>query len=254
MTTFSEQLTTFATRVGTECKTLHTKIGELTNLTTDDQTSVVNAVNEVKTAASTLQSTLNELSSRVTTVEGTANTSQGDLTLVQTQISSLQTTVGEIQTTLESISTGVEIDDETASDTTTYSSNKIESVVTTAKQAVKDDLLGGAGEAYDTLKELADLIESNETAIEALEALAAGHVKFDAAQELTDEQKTQARSNIGAADASTVSTLSSSLTSLEETVNTVKTDLDSLEDAIGSTETDFVSTFETALNSNESSE
>ena len=64
---------------------------------------------------------------------------------------------------------------------------------------MKNDLLGGAGTAYDTLKELADLIDTNKSAIEALQALAAGHVKFDAAQTLTTDQQAQARTNIGAA-------------------------------------------------------
>lgn len=37
---------------------------------------------------------------------------------------------------------------------------------------VKNDLLNGAGEAYDTLKELGDLIDTNSTAIDALETVA----------------------------------------------------------------------------------
>ena len=43
----------------------------------------------------------------------------------------------------------------------------------TAAQTVKDDLLNGAGAAYDTLKELGDLIEDNVDAIDALEKVAA---------------------------------------------------------------------------------
>lgn len=39
---------------------------------------------------------------------------------------------------------------------------------------VKDDLLNGAGSAYDTLKELGDLIDDNQDAIEALEIIASG--------------------------------------------------------------------------------
>lgn len=39
---------------------------------------------------------------------------------------------------------------------------------------VKNDLLNGAGGAYDTLKELGDLIDENTDAIDALEAVAAG--------------------------------------------------------------------------------
>lgn len=45
-------------------------------------------------------------------------------------------------------------------------------VATTAANAVKNDLLNGAGAAYDTLKELGDLIDTNKTAIDALEDVA----------------------------------------------------------------------------------
>lgn len=44
----------------------------------------------------------------------------------------------------------------------------------TAANAVKNDLLNGAGEAYDTLKELGDLIDDNQDAISALETVATG--------------------------------------------------------------------------------
>lgn len=43
-----------------------------------------------------------------------------------------------------------------------------------AANAVKNDLLNNAGEAYDTLKELGDLIDDNKDAIDALETIAAG--------------------------------------------------------------------------------
>lgn len=44
---------------------------------------------------------------------------------------------------------------------------------------VKSDLLNGAGEAYDTLKELGDLITDNADAIAALELVAAGKANSD---------------------------------------------------------------------------
>ena len=43
-----------------------------------------------------------------------------------------------------------------------------------AAAKVKNDLLNGAGTAYDTLKELGDLIDDNQDAIEALETVASG--------------------------------------------------------------------------------
>lgn len=48
-----------------------------------------------------------------------------------------------------------------------------DSAASTAANTVKNDLLNGAGAAYDTLKELGDLIDENVGAIDALEAVAA---------------------------------------------------------------------------------
>ena len=64
-----------------------------------------------------------------------------------------------------------------ASDATTKANNALasaKSYADTVGENVKNDLLGNAGSAYDTLKELGDLIDENVDAIEALEAVAAG--------------------------------------------------------------------------------
>lgn len=108
---------------------------------------------------------------------------------------------GAITNLKSEVAKKVEIDDARASATKTYSSQKVDSQITAAKQAVKNDLLGGAGEAYDTLKELADALVTNKDAITALQQIAQGHVQFDKAQSLNDEQKKQARANIGALSA-----------------------------------------------------
>lgn len=49
----------------------------------------------------------------------------------------------------------------------------IKEEISNATTKVKNDLLNGAGSAYDTLKELGDLIDANVDAIDALEAVAA---------------------------------------------------------------------------------
>ena len=108
---------------------------------------------------------------------------------------------GAITNLQSEVAKKVEIDDAQASATKTYSSQKVDSQINAAKQSVKNDLLGGAGEAYDTLKELADALVTNKDAITALQQIAQGHVQFDKAQSLNDEQKKQARANIGALSA-----------------------------------------------------
>lgn len=58
---------------------------------------------------------------------------------------------------------------------TSGSSNPVTSGgIKTALDAVKNDLLNGAGAAYDTLKELGDLIDDNTDTLDALEIVAAG--------------------------------------------------------------------------------
>lgn len=108
---------------------------------------------------------------------------------------------GAITNLQSEVAKKVEIDDAQASATKTYSSQKVDSQITAAKQSVKNDLLGGAGEAYDTLKELADALVTNKDAITALQQIAKGHVQFDKAQALNVDQKKQARANIGALSA-----------------------------------------------------
>ena len=62
-----------------------------------------------------------------------------------------------------------------------------------AANTVKNDLLNGAGGAYDTLKELGDLIDDNTDAIDALESVAAGKanaVHTHAISDVTNLQST----------------------------------------------------------------
>lgn len=241
----TDKISALATRVGTECKTLHgeidaveTKVGDISTLTTTAKTSTVVAINELVTGLGATNTNVTNLTTRVEKVEGSVDSLLGNI-----------------------------IDDTAASTTKTYSSSKIESVVTAAKQAVKDDLLGGAGEAYDTLKELADLIDSNKTAIEALETIAGGAVRYDQDQSttLTDEQKGRARTNIGAAASAEMGAVADLATTAKNTVvaaiNEVNTnankattdaaaaqaDVNTLTTNVGATDTNFVTVFETAL-------
>lgn len=55
-----------------------------------------------------------------------------------------------------------------------------------AATKVKNDLLNGAGEAYDTLKELGDLIDENSDAIDALKTVASGKADKVHTHEISD--------------------------------------------------------------------
>lgn len=157
----------------------------------------------------------------------------GDVsTLTTSQKATVVVAVNELKAAIDAVQTnlGAQINDESNDTSHTWSGSKISTEISTKCQEVKDALLGGAGDAYDTLKELADLIETNEDAITALQELAGAHVRYDQAQELKPGQQTQARSNIGAAAAADVGTVSS-LTTTEKTnlvgaVNEVKKQAD----------------------------
>lgn len=202
MATLVENISSLATRIGTEIKATNAKVGDITGLATTAKTSTVAAINEVK--------------SSVAALEGI-------------------------------VAASTNIDDTNVSGATTYSSQKVVAEIAAAKQAVKDDLLGGAGTAYDTLKELGDLIDTNKEGIDALKALAAGHVKFDGAQSLAEVQKKQARDNIGASDVASVTAASTAASNAQAAATKAQGEIDALEAAVGNTGTNFVTAFETAL-------
>jgi len=157
------QLNSFVLRVADEFNTVKGRTGTLSSLTTTDKSSLVAAINELKTA----------------------------------------------------ILTAVAIDDIAIATTSTYSSSKIVSVL----DALKADIRGGADPAYDTLLELQQALQNDQTGIAALTAAIDNRVRFDAVQTLTVPQQTQARANIGAVASSD----------------------------IGDTNTDFVTIFNAAL-------
>ena len=84
-------------------------------------------------------------------------------TYTTNQINSYKTTVGNTYETKTDANTKL-------NDAKAYADN--------AANAVKTSLLGGAGAAYDTLKELADLIKANDSVLDALQPLVENKVKM----------------------------------------------------------------------------
>lgn len=213
----SAQINNLAVRIAKECKLIYIKLGDTTQLNTDNAESLVKAINSLKINFDNAMLAI--------------NANSADIDAAETAIAALQERLNSI------------INDTLASTTTVYSSSKVDSEITKAKQEVKNDLLGGAGTAYDTLNELAELIESNQDAITALQNLAAGHVKYDDAQELTDAQKKQARDNINAVSQDEID-----FSAIEATIASNKSEVDTLKADIGDLNTNFVTTFEAELN------
>lgn len=121
--------------------------------------------------------------------------------LITTAKGNLVAAINEVKAQANSLaaSGGATINDaSTASATQTYSINKIKSEISSTAQATKDAILGGAGAAYDTLKELQDLLVGEQSQLDTILAALGNRVRFDEAQTLTTAQKAQARTNIDA--------------------------------------------------------
>jgi len=74
------------------------------------------------------------------------------------------------------------------------------SSITTQLNTLRDQILGGAGAAFDTLKELQDALADEDTVVNSLLAAMANRVRYDAPQTLTTAQQAQACVNIGVGD------------------------------------------------------
>lgn len=67
-----------------------------------------------------------------------------------------------------------------------YTKEQTDTLLTNTANQVKNDLLNGAGDAYDTLKELGELIDDNVDAIEALRVVAANKADKVHTHEISD--------------------------------------------------------------------
>ena len=88
----------------------------------------------------------------------------GNLNTLQTTTKS--SLVGAINEIIAS--GGLQINDSTPSASTTFSGTAIDSKIATAKTEVKNEILGGASAAYDTLQEIQAQMEADDTAAASL--------------------------------------------------------------------------------------
>lgn len=119
---------------------------------------------------------------------------------IQESIAALQTAVGALAD-----AQAATINDTVESALSTWSSEKIASSILSAVNGLRNQLVGSAGEALDTIYELAEALNANSSYITTLLAEVANSVKVTE-QAFTLEQKAQARLNIGAAEAALVGT------------------------------------------------
>ena len=108
------RITALINSIATDIKDVYAKIGNLSALQTTTKSSLVGAINEIKSSG------------------------------------------------------GLQINDSTPSVSTTFSGTAIDSKIATAKTEVKNEILGSASAAYDTLQEIQAQMEADDTAAASL--------------------------------------------------------------------------------------
>jgi hypothetical protein len=131
------------------------------------------------------------------------NANSGSLSSLTTSAkTNLVAAINEIKSIADDA--GVKIDDlaveGAAGKLVVWSADKVSSSITAAKTSVKNEILDGAGEALDTLKELAAALGNDPNFATTIANEMGKRVRFDAAQTLTEFQKKQACGNIGVGD------------------------------------------------------
>lgn len=163
---------------------------------------------------STLIVRISDLATRMATecksLRTLLNANGADLSaLTTTQKASLVAAINELKTALDALGTPITISDSASSTTQVWSSSKVASEITAAKNA----LTNGAAAALDTLSELAAALGNDANFASTITTALGYRLRFDAVQTLTTEQKTQACANLGIGEPDTdfVTTFNSGL-------------------------------------------
>ena len=163
---------------------------------------------------STLIVRISDLATRMATecksLRTLVNANGADLSaLTTTQKASLVAAINELKTALDALGTPITISDSASSTTQVWSSSKVSSEITAAKNA----LTSGAAAALDTLSELAAALGNDANFASTITTALGYRLRFDAVQTLTTGQKTQACANLGIGEPDTdfVTTFNSGL-------------------------------------------
>ena len=144
----------------------------------------------------------------------------GDTTSLSTTAkANLVAAINEVQAAVATLQAGSTTINDTAGDgdvNVTWSADKIHDEIVARVQAAKDDLLGGAGAALDTLKELADALNNDASYATNIAAMLTKRLAVDTVQTFTNAEKLQGRENIGAAADTELQQLKTDLGDVDE--------------------------------------
>ncbi|WP_199052428.1 hypothetical protein [Aquitalea sp. ASV15] len=149
-----------------------------------------------------LQTRITELAQSIAADIKLLKANQGNLSVLNTTAkNSLVAAINEVLQLAQAAAgaAGASIDDTAASNTKTYSSTKITGLLAD----LKNQILGGASAAYDTLQEIEAKLGSDDTALANLLTAVGNRISFADAQSLTAAQQLQACTNLGIGDPTT---------------------------------------------------
>ncbi len=171
------------------------------------------------------------------------------LTAAQGKLSDLNTsTKNNLVAALNEVlvaATTSEINDASVSTAKTWSSDKISSTLNELVTSAKADILGGIPpEALNTIKEIADALADDKDFAATITHAISNKVSFSEAQSLTDAQKAQARSNIGAIGAAELTAFSdqmeSAVTGLDQRLTNTEGDVTKLKSDVTAAQSKLV--------------
>lgn len=215
------RLAAIATQMGTDVKALINKIGDLSSVPATNKASVAVILTELYTDLTSFVQILNNKIDRnefEALVEGTGLLPGGGayvpdinshyLTLATSLFNADQLIDAQLKIVADRVAeieaggSGVQIDDTAGAGDTgvVWSADKSLNEILTNRQELKDELLGGVGTAYDTLKELADKLQQESDIIVGIITSIGEKVSYAEVQTLTTAQKLQACENIGVGD------------------------------------------------------
>lgn len=155
-------------------------------MATNLKTILENVVKAIGADIKSLKGKDTEIKNSVDTLKTDVSTKLGDLTtLATTDKTSVVRAMNELKASIGAVNTGT---DETA--VNQLIDNKINALV------------DNAPEALNTLKEIADKLQADESTATALASTVSKKVAFDSPQSLSTEQQKQAQENIGLGDLS----------------------------------------------------
>lgn len=124
--------------------------------------------------------------------------------------------VNELKVRIDGLSVsagGAAIDDSASTTDKTYSSQKINELISSSTTSIKSEILGGVDTSFDTLKEIAAYIEQDKTGATSMAEAISKRLRIDESQTLSSAQKSavEATLNLGDTDADFVAKFEAAL-------------------------------------------